>query len=139
MQMTMDERPVVVFDGVCNICARGVSFILAPWHDHLIRFAAAGVGCPDKLLLELGFDPQNLTTFVFIKGGVVYVRSDAAIEVAAHHLRLPWRMFCAPAPSTPAVSRLGLRSCSPKPVSLVRQAGELQCANSGTAVSAHRR
>ena len=87
----MDERHVVIFDGVCNLCAHGVSFILAHERDHLIQFAAAQSAPGRELLVRLGFDPQNLTTVVFIKGGVAYVRSDAAIEVA-QHLRLPWRM-----------------------------------------------
>ncbi len=90
--MTMDARYVVVFDGACNLCARSVKYILAHERDHLIWFAAAQSASGQELLLKRGFDPRNLTTFVFIKGSVVYVRSDAALEVV-YHLRLPWRMF----------------------------------------------
>ena len=60
--------------------------------DNLIRFTAVQSASGRELLREFGFDPQNVVTFVFIKGGTVYVRSDAVLEIA-HHLLLPWRML----------------------------------------------
>ncbi len=88
----MDASEIVVFDGTCNLCAGGVSFILAHERDHQLRFAAAQSGPGRALLVKLGLDPQHLASFVLIKGDEAYVRSDAAIEVA-NHLRLPWRML----------------------------------------------
>jgi predicted DCC family thiol-disulfide oxidoreductase YuxK len=93
LYMTMDASNVVVFDGVCNLCNGAVSFILSHERDHLIQFAAAQSASGRELLLRHGLDPSDITSFVFIKGDVAYVRSDAAIEVALH-LRLPWRVFC---------------------------------------------
>ena len=91
-KMTMDVRYIVVFDGLCNLCSHAVNFILAYERDHMIWFAAAQSASGQELLLKYGIDPQDLTTFVLLKDGIVYVRSDAAMEVASH-LRLPWRMF----------------------------------------------
>jgi predicted DCC family thiol-disulfide oxidoreductase YuxK len=90
--MTRDVKNVVVLDGMCNLCSRAARFIIAHERDHLIRFAAAQSLFGQELLLWHGFDPQELTTLVFIQGDRVHVRSDAALEVA-RHLRLPWRMF----------------------------------------------
>jgi predicted DCC family thiol-disulfide oxidoreductase YuxK len=89
--MMIDERHVVVFDGVCNLCRRSVTFILLHERDHLIRFAAAQSAAGRALLREFDLDPENVATFVFLHGDVAHVRSDAALEVA-RHLRLPWRM-----------------------------------------------
>jgi len=88
----MDARYIVVFDGACTLCSHAVDFIFAHERDHVIWFAAAQSASGQELLLECGFDPRDLTTFVLLKGGIVYVRSDAALEVASH-LRLPWRIF----------------------------------------------
>jgi predicted DCC family thiol-disulfide oxidoreductase YuxK len=88
----MDTREIVIFDGTCNLCANGVSFILAHERDHQLQFAAAQSEPGQALLIKSGLDPQDISTFVFIKGDEVHVRSDAAIKVA-HHLRLPWRML----------------------------------------------
>ena len=89
----MDAAPIVIFDGVCNLCSGGIHFILAHERDHVIRFAAAQSPAGQELLQRHGFDPQDLTTFVFIEAGEVHVRSDGALKVV-RHLRLPWRMFC---------------------------------------------
>jgi predicted DCC family thiol-disulfide oxidoreductase YuxK len=88
----MDERHIIIFDGVCNLCSHGISFVLSHERDHEICFAAAQSASGRELLLKYELDPQDLTTFVFIKGGTAYFRSDAALEVATH-LRLPWRMI----------------------------------------------
>ncbi len=90
--MTAAARQIIVFDGVCTLCNRGVAFLLAHEHDHLIRFAAAQSTAGRELLSEFGLDPENLASFVFIQGGTAHFRSDAALRVA-RHLRLPWRMF----------------------------------------------
>ena len=90
--MGVEVDSVVIFDGVCNLCAHSVTFILAHERDQAIRFAAAQSPAGCELLSKLRFDPKNITTFVFIKNGKVFVRSDAALEIA-RHLRLPWRML----------------------------------------------
>jgi predicted DCC family thiol-disulfide oxidoreductase YuxK len=90
--MTVGIDNVVIFDGICKLCAHSVRFILANERDHVIRFAAMQSPSGQELLHRLGFNQQNVTTFVFVKGGAIHVRSDAALEVA-RHLRLPWRVL----------------------------------------------
>ena len=90
--MVGDARPIVVFDGMCNLCAQSVAFILAHERDNAIQFAAAQSTAGRALLSEFGLKPENLVTFVFIEGGTACVRSEAALEVA-RHLRVPWRLL----------------------------------------------
>lgn len=85
-------RHVVVFDGMCNLCAHSVAFILVHERDNVIQFAASQSAAGRELLREFGFEAENLATFVFIEDGKAHVRSDAALEVA-RHLRLPWRLL----------------------------------------------
>jgi len=84
--------PVVIFDGVCHLCAYSVAFVLAHERDHAIRFAAAQSATGNALLLKLGLNPESSATFVFIDNDRAYVRSDAVLEVVSH-LRLPWRIL----------------------------------------------
>ncbi len=90
--MTTDARCFVVFDGVCNLCAYSVRFILAHERDHLIQFAAAQSAAGRELLREFAIDPDSLATFIFVEGGTAHVRSDAALALS-QHLRLPWRIL----------------------------------------------
>lgn len=73
---------IVIFDGVCNLCSWGVRFILE--HDKAGQISFAPMQSPTgrDLLERNGVDPSNVQTFLLVKGSKVYVRSDAALEIA---------------------------------------------------------
>ena len=83
---------VVVFDGVCNLCNRYVRFVIERDPDALFRFAPMQSPAGALLLRRHGIVPEDLDTFVLIRSGRVYARSDAAIEIA-RRLRGPWRLL----------------------------------------------
>ena len=83
---------VVIFDGVCNLCARCVKFILDHEADQTLRFAALQSPAGARLMRELGFDPEDARTFVLIADGKPYVRSDAAIRVS-RYFRGAWKLL----------------------------------------------
>jgi predicted DCC family thiol-disulfide oxidoreductase YuxK len=84
--------PIVVFDGVCNVCSAAVRLILENDREGTIRFAPLQSPLGARLMREHGLDPADAETFLFVKGGCALVRSDAAVEVA-RHLRFPWSAF----------------------------------------------
>ena len=90
MEPTPNE--VLIFDGVCNLCARSVRFILA--HEAAPRLAFTPLQSPagNRLMRDWGFDPQDAKTFVLIADGKAYAKSDAAIRVAGY-FRGPWRLL----------------------------------------------
>jgi predicted DCC family thiol-disulfide oxidoreductase YuxK len=85
--MTMSANaPVVLFDGVCNLCNGAVQFILDHDRTHALRFASLQSGGGRALLVEHGVrvpegDPD---TIVVIEGDRVYERSSAALRIARH-------------------------------------------------------
>lgn len=83
---------VVIFDGVCNLCARSIGFILDHEADATLRFTPLQSPLGARLMGELGFDPGDARTFVLLAGGKAYVKSDAAIQVA-RFLRGGWRFL----------------------------------------------
>lgn len=83
---------VVVFDGVCNLCSSTARFIIRHDHEARFRLAVAQSAKGRALLAESGVDPDRLETFVLRKDGRIYVRSDAALEIA-RELGWPWRTF----------------------------------------------
>lgn len=82
----------MVFDGVCNLCARSVKFILDHEAAPTLRFTPLQSVAGARLLCELGFDPVDAKTFVLISRGKAYAKSDAAIRVASY-LRGAWRLI----------------------------------------------
>jgi len=84
------DVPVVVFDGVCNLCNTAVQFILDNETDQALHFAAAQSPAGQRLLRRSGFDTEDLRTFVFMLNGQCFTKAHAATRVA-EHLRYPWR------------------------------------------------
>jgi predicted DCC family thiol-disulfide oxidoreductase YuxK len=87
-----DPSPVVLFDGVCNLCNSSVQFILK--RDKAARFRFASLQGPaGQGLLEKFHLPENyLNSFVLIEGERVYTRSSAALRVLKN-LGKGWNFF----------------------------------------------
>jgi predicted DCC family thiol-disulfide oxidoreductase YuxK len=83
---------LVIFDGVCNFCTKSVQFILQHESDNVIRFAPLQSSTGSRLMRELGIDPEDAETFVFISDGKAFTKSDAALMLA-QHLRGGWRIL----------------------------------------------
>ncbi|MFC6951866.1 thiol-disulfide oxidoreductase DCC family protein [Halorubellus litoreus] len=83
-------HPVVLFDGVCNLCNRFVQFVLPRDADGRFRFASLQSSVGQALLSEYDLDPGQRETFVLIEDGAAYTKSEAALRVAAN-LDAPYR------------------------------------------------
>ena len=75
-------HPIVLFDGVCNLCNGSVQFILQRDPAGKFRFASLQSDLAQRLLTERGLDPKALDSVVVIDGGRLYRESDAALRIA---------------------------------------------------------
>ena len=92
MNASIAQHDVVIFDGLCNLCARSVKFILDHEAAPVLRFTSLQSPAGTRLLSELGFDPADARTFVLVADGSAYAKSDAAIRVASY-LRGAWKLI----------------------------------------------
>ncbi len=83
---------LVIFDGVCKLCAKSVQFILRHEKDQILQFAPLQSATGARLMRELGLDPDEANTFVLIAHGRAFVKSDAAIHLS-QFLRSGWRLL----------------------------------------------
>ena len=81
------EGPIVLFDGVCNLCAGAVRFIIPRDRRGRFRFASLQSETGRRVLTGLGAEgpdpdepPQSL---VLVANGRVYRRSGAALRIGA--------------------------------------------------------
>ncbi|NOS94128.1 MAG: thiol-disulfide oxidoreductase DCC family protein [Cyclobacteriaceae bacterium] len=72
---------VILFDGVCNLCAASVTFVIQRDPSARFRFASLQSSYGQEKLINAGFK-SHFDTIVLLKDGKVYTRSDAALEVA---------------------------------------------------------
>ena len=87
----MNNEPdrVIIFDGECNLCEYSVQFIIKHDRKGTFRFAAAQSDRGKELQLHYGVDTIRDGTVILVKSGKSYIRSDAAVEIAAE-LDPPW-------------------------------------------------
>ena len=89
-EMGGTHRPLLLFDGVCNLCNRTVQFILKHEMVPAIFFASLQSEYAQSVLIKLNIE-GDLDTIVFISNDSVLLKSDAAIEVS-RFLRWPCRL-----------------------------------------------
>jgi len=75
-------RPVLLFDGVCNLCNRTVQEIIPRDPTGKIAFAPLQSDVGRALQERHGFDTDDLDTVILVEGNSVHTKSDAAIRVA---------------------------------------------------------
>ena len=76
------DNPVILFDGVCNLCNGLVQFLIPRDPDGRFRFAPLQSAAGKALLTGHGRPTDNLDSFVLVEGDNVYEKSAAAIRVA---------------------------------------------------------
>jgi predicted DCC family thiol-disulfide oxidoreductase YuxK len=86
------ERPIILFDGVCNLCNAAVDFVLARDTKAVFRFASLQSPVGQQLVIQCGMGSDALETMVLVEQGRCYVRSTAALRVV-RRLRSPWPAF----------------------------------------------
>ncbi|WP_306054880.1 thiol-disulfide oxidoreductase DCC family protein [Natronococcus wangiae] len=77
-----DEEPIVLFDGVCNLCAGFVQFVVPRDADGVFHFASLQSDVGRRLLAEHGLADDELDSIVLIEGEDAYVKSSAVIRIA---------------------------------------------------------
>lgn len=78
----MNRSPLILFDGVCNLCNGSVQFVIRHDKNGLFRFASLQSESGQQLLQKHQLPIANFSSFVLIDNGKVYTRSTAALKVA---------------------------------------------------------
>jgi predicted DCC family thiol-disulfide oxidoreductase YuxK len=86
----MTDHPIVLFDGVCNLCTGSVQFIIARDPHALFRFAILQSPQGQELARAYHIDTTNVDSVILIDGKRSYAKSDAALEIA-RQLDSVWR------------------------------------------------
>lgn len=79
-----ENKKIILFDGVCNLCNNAVNFIIDRDKKDIFRFASLQSEAGQQLTSERGIDAERaLDSMILIEPGVAYYqRSTAALEIA---------------------------------------------------------
>jgi predicted DCC family thiol-disulfide oxidoreductase YuxK len=75
------ESPVLLFDGVCNLCNGTVQWIIERDPQGKIKFASLQSDAGRTLLQQHGLPVDQLNSVVLIDKGKLYMRSDASLQL----------------------------------------------------------
>jgi predicted DCC family thiol-disulfide oxidoreductase YuxK len=84
-----DGKPLVVFDGMCVLCSRGVQWMVTRDPRGSSRFATIQSAVPRALYHHYGLDPDRFDTFMVLADGRPYLRY-AGVLAAARTMPAPW-------------------------------------------------
>ncbi|WP_084783995.1 thiol-disulfide oxidoreductase DCC family protein [Paenibacillus sp. FJAT-26967] len=86
------DGPVVLFDGVCNLCNSAVMFTIRRDPHGRVRFAALQSDAGQRLLARHDLPAVSFDTFVLVEGNRAYMQSTAGLRVL-RRLRYPWPLL----------------------------------------------
>lgn len=78
----LSDNPVVLFDGVCNLCNNAVLFIIKRDAQAKLKFASLQSDYGVSQIKRLAMSSTAGNSVLFIKDGRLYQKSDAALQIA---------------------------------------------------------
>ncbi len=78
----MDNRHIVIFDGVCNLCNGAVNFIINRDPEGVFAFTPMQSDLAQELMNKHKIHNVGIDTFLLIKNDQCFVFSSAALEIA---------------------------------------------------------
>lgn len=86
------ENPIILFDGVCNLCNHSVQFVIRHDSKKLFKFAALQSEIGQQLMKQNGLESAGNNTFILIQSNKYYTRSTAALKVCKQ-LNGAWKIL----------------------------------------------
>ncbi len=74
-------HPVILFDGVCNLCTGSVQFVIKHDSKHQFRFASLQSEFGQQVMTEFHLPTTELGSFILLENGKIYTRSSGALRV----------------------------------------------------------
>ena len=75
-----ERHPIVLFDGVCNLCDGFVQFVMKRDKAGIFRFAPLQSEAGRVLLRHFNLDEAAMDTVVLIENGALHTKSTAALR-----------------------------------------------------------
>jgi predicted DCC family thiol-disulfide oxidoreductase YuxK len=78
-----NDKKIILFDGVCNLCNSSVQYVIKRDKSDIFRFAALQSELGQKIIKHIGIANKNIDSIILYEPGkAYYYKSSAAIEIA---------------------------------------------------------
>ena len=77
------DKKIILFDGVCNLCNSSVQYVIKHDKKDIFRFVALQSDLGQKILKHIGINPIHTDSIVLYEPGIsYYYKSTAALQIA---------------------------------------------------------
>ena len=76
----LPNKPLVLFDGVCNLCNSSVQFLIRHDPKGKLMFASLQSNKGQEILKHFGMKTDNFDSFVLVENGQVYIKSTGVLR-----------------------------------------------------------
>ena len=88
------NKPIIFFDGVCNLCNSSVQFVIKRDRKSKFMFASLQSKKGQEILNRFGLPANDFNSFILLEGDKVYTKSTALLKVLKE-LRGGWKLLYA--------------------------------------------
>ena len=94
-----ENKKVILFDGICDLCDSAIQTIIKNDESDVFRFAPLQSDIGLQIVNERGIDTENIDSIILLEPGqAYYCKSDAVIEIAKHLKGYRWLKYSKPLP-----------------------------------------
>ncbi len=88
------HSPIILFDGVCNLCNGAVQFVLSNDPKKVFKFASLQSEFAQDFLRKHQLPTQNFDTLILIENEEVFLKSKAVFKIVKYLPKYAWlRIF----------------------------------------------
>jgi predicted DCC family thiol-disulfide oxidoreductase YuxK len=77
----ISNNPVILFDGVCNLCNKSIQVIIKNDHKKLFRFASLQGKFGQEVLRNHQLSADQLHSFILLDGDIIFTKSTGALRI----------------------------------------------------------
>jgi predicted DCC family thiol-disulfide oxidoreductase YuxK len=80
-----ENKKIILFDGICNLCNSAVQFVIQHDKKDLFRFVSLQSDLGIKIINHIGVDLKYIDSIILYEPGIAYYyKSEAIVEIAKH-------------------------------------------------------
>jgi len=87
-----ENKSIILFDGVCNLCNASVNFVIKHDKKEHFLFASLQSDAAKEILLQFHLKNLKIDTIILIEANKVYYKSTAALLIVKH-LEGPFKLL----------------------------------------------
>ena len=97
-----ENKKIILFDGLCNLCDNAVQYVIKHDKKDVFRFVALQSDLGKKILNYLNVDTSKMDSIILYEPGIAYFyKSDAALEIVKDlNVFLKWSIIFKIIPSS---------------------------------------